>query len=110
MHTTGYAFDIERVYSNGRQVAAFQFVLDRLQAVNAIAYIRETAAIHIAVAADAEAKLALLDRLVEDQVNVRMWNSSTSRPFSVSRAIFAIPSLSSKRSRSSSPTSSTASS
>jgi hypothetical protein len=35
-------------------------VLERLQAVNAIAYIREAAAIHIAVASDASEKLALL--------------------------------------------------
>jgi Family of unknown function (DUF5715) len=61
MHTTGYAFDIARTYSSGRQAAAFQFVLDRLVAVNAIAYIRESAAIHIAVASDARAKLALLN-------------------------------------------------
>jgi hypothetical protein len=61
MHTTGYAFDIARNYSSRRQAAAFQFVLDRLVAVGAIAYIHEYAAIHIAVASDARAKLALLD-------------------------------------------------
>ena len=61
LHTTGYAFDIARAYGSRRQAAAFQLVLDRLQAVNAIAYIREAAAIHIAVASDAPAKLALLN-------------------------------------------------
>ena len=61
MHTTGYAFDIARSYASRRQAAAFQFVLDRLSAVGAIAYIHEYAAIHIAVASDARAKLALLD-------------------------------------------------
>jgi uncharacterized protein YcbK (DUF882 family) len=60
LHTTGYAFDIARTYGSRRQAAAFQFVLDRLQAVNAIAYIRETSAIHVAVASDARSKLALL--------------------------------------------------
>jgi len=60
MHTTGYAFDISRTYSSDRQAAAFQFVLDRLSAVGAIAYIHELAAIHIAVASDAPAKLRLL--------------------------------------------------
>jgi hypothetical protein len=60
IHTTGYAFDVARAYSSERQAAAFQFVLERLQAVNAIAYIREAAAIHIAVAADASRKLKLL--------------------------------------------------
>jgi hypothetical protein len=63
IHTTGYAFDIARAYSTARQAAAFQFVLDRLVAVNAIAYIREAAAIHVAVAADAQKKLKLLRRL-----------------------------------------------
>src|SRR3954447_23426476 len=62
IHTTGYAFDIARVYSSNAQAAAFQFVLDRLQSVNAIAYIREAAAIHIAVASDAAQKLKLLGR------------------------------------------------
>jgi hypothetical protein len=35
-------------------------VLDRLESVNAIAYIREAAAIHVAVASDAQRKLRLL--------------------------------------------------
>jgi hypothetical protein len=61
LHTTGYAFDIARTYGSRRQADAFQLVLDRLQAVNAIAYIREAAAIHIAVASDAQSKLALLN-------------------------------------------------
>ncbi|MDX6473495.1 MAG: hypothetical protein QOK22_2311 [Gaiellaceae bacterium] len=50
IHTTGYAFDIARTYSSPRQAAAFQYVLDRLVALHAIAYIREAAAVHIAVA------------------------------------------------------------
>jgi len=63
IHTTGFAFDIARAYKNDRQARAFQFVLDRLSAVNAIAYIREAAAIHVAVASDAPRKLALLEKL-----------------------------------------------
>ena len=63
IHTTGYAFDIARSYSSRRQAAAFQVVLDRLVAVNAIAYIREAAAIHVTVAADAARKLAWLARV-----------------------------------------------
>ena len=63
LHTTGFAFDIARVYSSERQARAFQAVLDRLTAANAIAYIRETAAIHIAVASDATKKLKLLSLL-----------------------------------------------
>jgi hypothetical protein len=62
IHTTGYAFDIARSYANRRQAAAFQFVLERLQAANAIAYLREASAIHIAVASDASQKLRLLNR------------------------------------------------
>jgi hypothetical protein len=38
-------------------------VLDELQGANAIAYIREAEAIHIAVAADAPAELKLLRAL-----------------------------------------------
>lgn len=62
IHTTGYAFDIARSYASSRQAAAFQFVLDRLVAANAVAYIREAGAIHVAVASDAQRKLALLAR------------------------------------------------
>jgi hypothetical protein len=60
MHTAGYAFDIARSYGSLRQRAAFQFVLDRLQALNLIAYIREGDAIHIAVASHAAARLRML--------------------------------------------------
>jgi hypothetical protein len=38
-------------------------VLDRLSAANAIAYIREASAIHVAVASDASHTLKLLDTL-----------------------------------------------
>jgi hypothetical protein len=65
LHTTGYAFDIARSYANNRQGRAFQRVLDRLVAANAIAYIRESGAIHIAVAGDASKKLRLLAALVD---------------------------------------------
>jgi hypothetical protein len=50
IHTTGYAFDIARSYSSPRQAAAFEYVLNRLVALHVIAYIREAAAMHIAVA------------------------------------------------------------
>jgi hypothetical protein len=62
IHTTGYAFDRARSYASARQAAAFQFVLDRLQSVDAIVYIGEAAAIHVAVASDAGSKLVLLRR------------------------------------------------
>ena len=40
VHTTGYAFDLARSYSTRRQAAALQFVLDRLEALNLIAYMQ----------------------------------------------------------------------
>jgi hypothetical protein len=57
MHTTGYAFDIARSYSGPRQAEAFQFVLERLEALHVIAYIREAGAIHIAVASNVSPEL-----------------------------------------------------
>jgi Family of unknown function (DUF5715) len=63
LHTTGWAFDVERRYRSRRQALAFQFVLDRLRSLNAIAWVREPDAIHITVAADSGVPLALLDRV-----------------------------------------------
>lgn len=53
-HTTGYAFDIAREYVSREQAQAFQFVLDRLQAQNVIAWVREPGAIHVTVGPDAD--------------------------------------------------------
>ena len=39
---------------------AFQFVLDRLQALNVIAWVREPAAIHVTAGPDAKELLGLL--------------------------------------------------
>lgn len=60
LHTTGYAFDVERRYESGKQAQAFQFLLDDLTARNLIAWIREPGAIHIAVASEAEALVPLM--------------------------------------------------
>jgi hypothetical protein len=57
LHTTGYAFDIERHYANGAQAHAFQFLLDRLQALDLIAWVREPEAIHITVSSSATGAL-----------------------------------------------------
>ncbi len=54
LHTTGYAFDIARDYANRRQAAAFQFLLDRLTALNLIAWVREPGAIHVTVSSEAK--------------------------------------------------------
>jgi hypothetical protein len=63
LHTTGWAFDVERRYTSRRQALAFQFVLDRLRSLNAIAWVREPNAIHITVADDPELPLELLERV-----------------------------------------------
>jgi hypothetical protein len=60
LHTTGFAFDILRRYANGRQAQALQFALDRLQALNLIAWVREPAAIHVTASSDAKRLVPLL--------------------------------------------------
>jgi len=55
LHTTGFAFDVARRYRSVRQARAFQFMLDRLQALNLIAFAVEPGAIHITVSSDARA-------------------------------------------------------
>jgi hypothetical protein len=53
LHTTGFAFDILRRYRSRRQALAFQFMLDRLTALNLIAWAREPHAIHVTVSSAA---------------------------------------------------------
>ncbi len=60
LHTTGWAIDILRRYRSKRHALAFQFVLDRLQSLNLIAWVREPGAIHLTASRDAEALEALL--------------------------------------------------
>ena len=52
LHTTGYAFDVRREYASGRQAVAFQYMLDRLQSLNLIAWLREPGAIHVTAAGE----------------------------------------------------------
>ena len=63
LHTTGWAFDVLRRYSSRRQALAFQFALDRLTALDLIAWVREPAAIHITVSSDASALTPLIGRV-----------------------------------------------
>ena len=63
LHTTGWAFDVLRKYRSQKQALAFQAVLDRLQALDLIAWVREPGAIHITVSDDATALRPLLDRV-----------------------------------------------
>jgi hypothetical protein len=60
LHTTGYAFDVLREYRSREQAVAFQFWLDRLQAHDLIAWVREPAAIHVTVSSDAGRLAGLL--------------------------------------------------
>ena len=53
LHSTGFTFDIRRRYSSHAQAEAFQFMLDRLQALNLIAWVREPQAIHVTVSSGA---------------------------------------------------------
>jgi hypothetical protein len=55
LHTTGFTFDIRRAYSTHKEALAFQFMLDRLQALNMIAWVREPEAIHVTVSSRARA-------------------------------------------------------
>ena len=63
LHTTGWAFDIARSYRSKAQALAFQFVLDRLQVLDAIAWVREPGAIHVTAAPEGKALLPLLKRV-----------------------------------------------
>ena len=53
LHTTGYSFDIRRSYASKAQAIAFQYMLDRLQALNLIAWVREPGAIHVTASSEA---------------------------------------------------------
>ncbi len=54
LHTTGYSFDILRKYAGDRQAEAFQFMLDRLRALDVIDYAYEPDAIHVTVSDQAK--------------------------------------------------------
>jgi hypothetical protein len=48
-HATGYAFDLSRTYRSNAQAQALQFWLDRLTALDLIAWVREPDVIHVTV-------------------------------------------------------------
>jgi hypothetical protein len=60
LHTTGTALDISRSYRTPAQAQAMQFMLDRLSALDLIAWVREPAAIHITVGPRGRELLGLL--------------------------------------------------
>ena len=49
VHATGFAFDIRRRYGSGAQAAAFQWTLERLEALGLIAWTRGQSVIHVVV-------------------------------------------------------------
>jgi hypothetical protein len=53
LHTTGFSFDVRRAYASRSQAVAFEYMLDRLQSLNLIAWIREPGAIHITASREA---------------------------------------------------------
>jgi transglycosylase-like protein with SLT domain len=60
LYTTGYSFDIERRYASQAQAQAFQAVLNRLQALDVIAWERRPDVIHITVSDQAKLLSPLL--------------------------------------------------
>jgi len=48
----GYAFDIRRDYASAAQAQAFQYMLDRLQALNLIAWARLGNRIHVVASSE----------------------------------------------------------
>ncbi|MGH2942921.1 MAG: transglycosylase SLT domain-containing protein, partial [Solirubrobacteraceae bacterium] len=60
LHTTGWAFDILRRYRSRAQALALQFMLDRLQSHDLVAWVAEPAAIHVTVSSDARRLAAVL--------------------------------------------------
>jgi hypothetical protein len=49
VHATGFAFDVRRRYGSGAQAAAFEWTLERLQALGLITWTRGKAVIHVVV-------------------------------------------------------------
>ena len=54
VHATGFAFDIRRRYGSGAQAAAFEWTLERLEALGLIAWTRGEAVIHVVVSPRAD--------------------------------------------------------
>jgi transglycosylase-like protein with SLT domain len=59
----GWTFRVSRIYASRRQALAFQYVLDRLQVLNVIAWSRSARSINVTAARDAKVLEPLLDRL-----------------------------------------------
>ena len=53
LHATGFAFDVRRDYVSDAQAVGFQYMLDRLQSLNLIAWVRDPEVIHITASSEA---------------------------------------------------------
>jgi len=67
LHTTGFAIDIAKP----RAEAVLRFLLERLQALNVIAWVEEPGAFHLTVGPEAKAFLPIYEALVTDRRPVR---------------------------------------
>ncbi len=63
LHTTGFAIDIAKP----RADSVLRFLLERLQALDVIAWVEEPGAFHLTVGRDGEAFMPLYEALIEDQ-------------------------------------------
>ena len=54
VHATGFAFDVRRRYGSGAQAAAFEWTLERLEALGLIAWTRGKSVIHVVVSPRAD--------------------------------------------------------
>jgi hypothetical protein len=58
LHSTGFSFDVRRRYGSGSQAEAFQWTLERLEALGLIAWTRGKSVIHIVVSPRANVRVA----------------------------------------------------
>jgi hypothetical protein len=63
LHTTGFAIDIAKP----RAEAPLRFLLERLQALNAISWVEEPGAFHLTVGPEAEPFMPIYEALVEER-------------------------------------------
>lgn len=56
VHATGFAFDVRRRYGSGAQAEAFQWALERLEALGLIVWTRGRKVIHVVVSPRADAR------------------------------------------------------
>jgi hypothetical protein len=58
LHASGNSFDVRRQYGSGAQAEAFQWALERLEALGLIAWFRDDSVIHVTVSPNADVRPA----------------------------------------------------